>query len=484
MTKEKVQGKIVSFNFEEDDSRFVKCKLKLMHDGQSRNKTQFSKEVMIDCVEKTIRNTPILCHVYKDEDNNYRIGNHDIDYSIEKNDKNEYELNIKHLEKPVGFIPESTEIFTEEENGRTYIYAYGLLWKHYMDKLNDLLVNQDCESNISTELRCLDADMNEDDILDIKSFEMLGTTIISSETGMIGSKGEFYFSKEDEISIEDMQKAYELEQKGGEDENMDKDKQVNQEPQVEETIEDVVETYSLTDGDIRSQIEDTLNGLLVNAVDCWGEEYQRKQYWLYSFIPDDKVAILMDCTGETCTFVGVPYDVEGDVVKLNLEDKKPYISEWRPMNTGEAVTEFSYQTELDEHLIKKYNNLNEEFNNLEKEINGLNEKLENMKDYEELKEFKLQSDKVKYEKEVEKVTKKFGLDEEEISELKEKVLAYELDIKGYEKELAYLFAMKKLAEKETQNYNLEQPKGEVEEMPQIDDTTDNEPYGGLFNLIK
>lgn len=47
MTKEKVQGKIVSFNFEEDDSRFVKCKLKLMHDGQSRNKTQFSKEVMI-----------------------------------------------------------------------------------------------------------------------------------------------------------------------------------------------------------------------------------------------------------------------------------------------------------------------------------------------------------------------------------------------------------------------------------------------------
>lgn len=56
-----------------------------------------------------------------------------------------------------------------------------------------------------------------------------------------------------------------------------------------------------------------------------------------------------------------------------------------------------------------------------------------MKDYEELKQFKLQSDKVEYEKQVNEVTAKFGLEDEEIAELKEKVMNQEMEVKAYEK---------------------------------------------------
>ena len=415
MTKERVQGKIVSFDLENNNSRFVRCKLKLMHDGESKNRTQFTKEVMMNCVEKTVRNTPILCHVYKDVDGNYKIGNHDMDFDLEKNKDGDFEFTTTHLEKPVGFIPESTEIFTEEEDGRTYVYAIGLLWKHYMDKLEDLLLDKDCVSNISTELLCNDAKMNDDNILDIREFELMGTTIISAETGMHNTVGEFYFSNEDTMTVEDMQLAYSEELRGGEKENMDE----NVKDQV---VENAIEEQE-------PQVDDSLEETVVENANKKDEKDKKEE-------------------------------LEKDEEKTEEDDKKK-------------------KNELEE----KYEELQAQFESLKQENIALNEKLESMKDYDELKEFKLQSDRAKFEQEVEEVTAKFGLAEEEISELKGKVLNYELELKAYEKELGYMYAMKKLAEQNEQTFSKKEEK--KEEMPQIDDNggSDDEPYGGLFNEL-
>lgn len=408
--KERVQGKIVSFDLENNNSRFVRCKLKLMHDGESKNRTQFTKEVMMNCVEKTVRNTPILCHVYKDVDGNYKIGNHDMDFDLEKNKDGDFEFTTTHLEKPVGFIPESTEIFTEEEDGRTYVYAIGLLWKHYMDKLEDLLLDKDCVSNISTELLCNDAEMNDDNILDIREFELMGTTIISAETGMHNTVGEFYFSNEDTMTVEDMQLAYSEELRGGEKENMDE----NVKDQV---VENAIEEQE-------PQVDDSLEETVVENAD----KKDKKD------------------------------EPEKDEEKTEEDDKKK-------------------KNELEE----KYEELQAQFESLKQENIALNEKLESMKDYDELKEFKLQSDRAKFEQEVEEVTAKFGLAEEEISELKGKVLNYELELKAYEKELGYMYAMKKLAETKVEKFSKEEIK---EEMPQIDNgDSEDEPYGGLFSIL-
>lgn len=413
--KERLQGKIVSFAENDDNSRFVKCKLKLMHDGQSKNRTQFTKETMVECVEATVRNTPILCHVYKDNDGNYKIGNHDVDYSFEQNEDDDFELVVNHLEKPVGFIPESTEIWCEEEDSRTYIYAYGLLWKHYMDKLNDILLDKDCISNISTELYCNDAEMTDDNILDIKKFELMGTTIISAETGMHNTVGEFYFSSEDTMTVEDMQIAYSEELRGGEKENMDE----NVKDQV---VENAIEEQE-------PQVDDSLEETVVENADKKDKKDEKEE-------------------------------PEKDEEKTEEDDKKK-------------------KNELEE----KYEELQAQFESLKQENIALNEKLESMKDYDELKEFKLQSDRAKFEQEVEEVTAKFGLAEEEISELKGKVLNYELELKAYEKELGYMYAMKKLAEQNEQTFSKKEEK--KEEMPQIDDNggSDDEPYGGLFNEL-
>lgn len=414
MTKERVQGKIVSFDLENNNSRFVRCKLKLMHDGESKNRTQFTKEVMMNCVEKTVRNTPILCHVYKDVDGNYKIGNHDIDFDLEKNKDGDFEFTTTHLEKPVGFIPESTEIFTEEEDGRTYVYAIGLLWKHYMDKLEDLLLDKDCISNISTELLCNDAEMNDDNILDIREFELMGTTIISAETGMHNTVGEFYFSNEDTMTVEDMQLAYSEELRGGEKENMDE----NVKDQV---VENAIEEQE-------PQVDDSLEETVVENADKKDKKEEKEE-------------------------------PEKDEEKTEEDDKKK-------------------KNELEE----KYEELQAQFESLKQENIALNERLESMKDYDELKEFKLQSDRAKFEQEIEEVTAKFGLAEEEISELKGKVLNYELELKAYEKELGYMYAMKKLAETKVEKFSKEEVK---EEMPQIDDNggSDDEPYGGLFSIL-
>lgn len=413
--KERVQGKIVSFDLENNNSRFVRCKLKLMHDGESKNRTQFTKEVMMNCVEKTVRNTPILCHVYKDVDGNYKIGNHDMDFDLEKNKDGDFEFTTTHLEKPVGFIPESTEIFTEEEDGRTYVYAIGLLWKHYMDKLEDLLLDKDCVSNISTELLCNDAEMNDDNILDIREFELMGTTIISAETGMHNTVGEFYFSNEDTMTVEDMQLAYSEELRGGEKENMDE----NVKDQV---VENAIEEQE-------PQVDDSLEETVVENADKKDKKDEKEE-------------------------------PEKDEEKTEEDDKKK-------------------KNELEE----KYEELQAQFESLKQENIALNEKLESMKDYDELKEFKLQSDRAKFEQEVEEVTAKFGLAKEEISELKGKVLNYELELKAYEKELGYMYAMKKLAEQNEQTFSKKEEK--KEEMPQIDDNggSDDEPYGGLFNEL-
>ncbi|WP_303210944.1 hypothetical protein [uncultured Clostridium sp.] len=413
--KERLQGKIVSFAENDDNSRFVKCKLKLMHDGQSKNRTQFTKETMVECVEATVRNTPILCHVYKDNDGNYKIGNHDVDYSFEQNEDDDFELVVNHLEKPVGFIPESTEIWCEEEDSRTYIYAYGLLWKHYMDKLNDILLDKDCISNISTELYCNDAEMTDDNILDIKKFELMGTTIISAETGMHNTVGEFYFSSEDTMTVEDMQIAYSEELRGGEKENMDE----NVKDQV---VENAIEEQE-------PQVDDSLEETVVENADKKDKKDEKEE-------------------------------PEKDEEKTEEDDKKK-------------------KNELEE----KYEELQAQFESLKQENIALNEKLESMKDYDELKEFKLQSDRAKFEQEVEEVTAKFGLAKEEISELKGKVLNYELELKAYEKELGYMYAMKKLAEQNEQTFSKKEEK--KEEMPQIDDNggSDDEPYGGLFNEL-
>lgn len=411
--KERVQGKIVSFDLENNNSRFVRCKLKLMHDGESKNRTQFTKEVMMNCVEKTVRNTPILCHVYKDVDGNYKIGNHDMDFDLEKNKDGDFEFTTTHLEKPVGFIPESTEIFTEEEDGRTYVYAIGLLWKHYMDKLEDLLLDKDCVSNISTELLCNDAEMNDDNILDIREFELMGTTIISAETGMHNTVGEFYFSNEDTMTVEDMQLAYSEELRGGEKENMDE----NVKDQV---VENAIEEQ-------KPQVDDSLEETVVENADKKDKKDKKDE-------------------------------PEKDEEKTEEDDKKK-------------------KNELEE----KYEELQAQFESLKQENIALNEKLESMKDYDELKEFKLQSDRAKFEQEVEEVTAKFGLAEEEISELKGKVLNYELELKAYEKELGYMYAMKKLAETKVEKFSKEEIK---EEMPQIDNgDSEDEPYGGLFSIL-
>lgn len=100
-----------------------------------------------------------------------------------------------------------------------------------------------------------------------------------------------------------------------------------------------------------------------------------------------------------------------------------------------------------EQLREKYDLAIQELNDLKTSYAELVEKFEEMKDYQELKEFKENYDNDKYESEVKEITAKFSLEVEEYQELEEKAIKKEISKEQYEKELYCLLGMKQMQNK-------------------------------------
>lgn len=127
-----------------------------------------------------------------------------------------------------------------------------------------------------------------------------------------------------------------------------------------------------------------------------------------------------------------------------------------------------------EQLQEKYNLAIQELENLKTSYSELEDKLNAMQDYAELKEFKENYDKAKYEKEIEDASKLFDLDEEEIKDLKDKAMNKEITVAEFEKELGFMFAMKVKDSKPVEKTKT----NEVQVFDNVD--SKYEPYGGLF----
>lgn len=127
---------------------------------------------------------------------------------------------------------------------------------------------------------------------------------------------------------------------------------------------------------------------------------------------------------------------------------------------------------------EKYTQLKTAFDQLKVEYEESQAKLESMSDYEELKQFKEESDSKQFELEINEISEKYALDTEGSKALKGKVLKHEISKEEYEGKLAIMWANEI---RESQVFN--KPKDKKEN--QIGISNPNEkysdskaPYGG------
>ena len=367
-------GNLVRFN---DDSRFLSCIIKVCHDGDNVNDTNFAKEDMLRCAEQSLRECPILGSVVVDEDTGEkRLNGHDMETVLVETEEG-YQLKVNHIERIYGFIPHDAKVWMEYdvEREKTYVLTNGVLWANYLDDVEDILDKKDGETDISMEITVDNSTMGMNGIENIKDFRFLGITMLHDRPAMEGANLKLANFQMDELktSLQKMMKMYAIEMEGGE--NMDKDKVV--EPEVKE------EDFEEVPAEPEEKVEDIKD----------------------EFACDPKKK-------RNCE--------EDDKKKEDEEDDKKKDEEDMACKK------------------KKYEELEEKYSALEKSYAELETKLESMADYAELKAFKDAYDAEQYKAKVDAISKEFGLAEKDFKDIREKAYAKEISLENYEEKLALI----------------------------------------------
>lgn len=257
----------VDDKFESD--KFVKIRCRVCHDGESPNKTYFTKETMEKANKASLEYIPILAHVYMDENGKPVLGSHDA--HIEEDRLNEGETRVIYDEQPIGVVPSLADnnCIIEEYNGLNYTFVDAYIWRDYSNYAEQLI--EDAENTkMSMEIDFQDDALSYDaanERYNIAAYRYRGITLLNESLGT-GMKDALVtttnFSINDDIKskmivlMEELQKClreYDQEnsEKGG---NMNMD---NNDEIVETTVEEtVVETMEeVTEVSEETPVEET-----------------------------------------------------------------------------------------------------------------------------------------------------------------------------------------------------------------------------------
>ena len=180
------------FDAQEDD-RFLKIHLKACHTKKNVNKSFISDEVMLENKD-SFHNCPVLAHIVKTVD---KDGNESYDFEghnseIIEDPYADGEKRINYIERPVGVIPESSEITLEydEKRDKNFIHVDGLIYCEHGNLTASILKERKevaCSVELAVEKMSYDT---KDKALVIESFKFLGVTLLGKNVaeGMKGSR--------------------------------------------------------------------------------------------------------------------------------------------------------------------------------------------------------------------------------------------------------------------------------------------------------
>lgn len=172
-----------SSSSEESNSDFLKVTLMAIAEGKNANKSIFTLEGM-QKHKNSFVNKPILCAFPHGQ-----IGdNHNFELTVDPQTNEVYQTFLgKNAERPVGMIPESSNIRIEKINGKNWVVLDGYIWKKYNYELvQDILKKSNGWSvrnnkNISVEILVDDStlEMSEDNYEILNDWTGNGITILA-----------------------------------------------------------------------------------------------------------------------------------------------------------------------------------------------------------------------------------------------------------------------------------------------------------------
>lgn len=470
----------------DNDSNLMKVKLMIVHPGVNRNNSNISTEAIDDAAE-SVKNIPILGYVKKDEDGNIDdFDSHNMETKIVNTDEG-FKLETTYHEIPIGLIPESCDYRYEEVNGIDYFTVDGYIWKSYSNSAYKLIENSEFK-NVSMEIKVTDGCYDSDEgYYSINKFEYQGVTVLgdSVQPGIEGANIVTYSSsKKYKKYLEDLYNEIYTLNNGKEEDVMENENQIEESiveetPEGEVVIPDTVEpevnevetpeTFALSIDNINISINSVLKDRKVETENYWGEKYSTREFYLYTILPEEKIAVVEDNVNYY-NYYGIPYEIKGDDVVLNFDAKVPYIQEWRAKKEDEVIEVFTKEDELKSIVLEKFEKKEQELENLKSEMV-------------KLEEFKATKDKEELSNKVNDIVEEFStLEETEIEVVKTKALNNEIGLDEFKKELFCLVGMKALNNKETFAAN-----EVVEEVAIMDNHIKSEvtdAYGGLISKYK
>lgn len=128
------------------------------------------------------------------------------------------------------------------------------------------------------------------------------------------------------------------------------------------------------------------------------------------------------------------------------EEQKEECSQDNSEEKKEDCSEEEEDKDKENHSVEdntedeKYTQLKTAFDQLKVDYEELKTQLENMSDYEELKQFKADSDAKQFKLEIDSITEKYSLDTEDAKALQDKALKHEISKEEYEGKLAIMWA--------------------------------------------
>jgi len=168
---------------EESDSDFLKVTLMAIAEGKNANRSIFTLKGM-EAHKNSFVNKPILCAFPSGQ-----IGdNHNFELTVDPQTNEVYQTFLgKNAERPVGMIPESSNIRIEKINGKNWVVLDGYIWKKYNYELvQDILKKSNGWSvrnnkNISVEILVDDStlEMSEDNYEILNDWTGNGITILA-----------------------------------------------------------------------------------------------------------------------------------------------------------------------------------------------------------------------------------------------------------------------------------------------------------------
>lgn len=431
-----------------EDSNLLKVRLKVVKTGTNYNGSKFSLD-SIRKAEPTLFNIPILGYLKQVDEDSFDYDGHNMITQIVEQ-PNGYKVTYKYLERPIGVIPESSKVEYVEEDGVTYMYCDGYIWKSYANEGLDVILSSDSKG-ISMEIEVMDGDFDEEDYyFDITDFKYLGVTVLGDDVrpaieGACMVKSDFSSYKAEIEKI--CKEIYSMERKEGE----------KMSEQVVDNVVDVVEEPIVEEPVVDEPVQDEP-------------------------IVEDTFDVTDEPVVEEPTVEEVEEPIEEDEEEVEEPIEEPTIEE-EPVDEPKVESEFAMFEELVGVVETKeelFEAVKVKMSELADIIAGQNEQITEMQVVvDKFNAMEKERKDAELEGQVEEILAKFSIASELSTPFVEKVKAYEMTVDEFRKEIGYLYAEEQIKKATKFSANKEKEEAEVN----IGSNVVSSPYGGLGRLI-